>query len=67
MIHPFISDPISSSNRSEKVSWNDESEYFYHIRTFDADWPFYGGPSLQLETVLPSWLEYFPEAMVQAS
>ena len=58
----FISDPISSSNRSEKVSWNDESEYFYHIRTFDADWPFYGGPSLQLETVLPSWLEYFPEA-----
>ena len=24
----FISDPLSSSNRTEKVSWNDESEYF---------------------------------------
>ena len=28
---------------------------------------FYGGPSLQLETVLPSWLEYFLKLMVQGS
>ena len=57
----FRSKPLSSSNRENIVSWSDETEYFYRIETFDADWPFFGEPTLSLNSVLPGWLTFVPE------
>ena len=61
----FLSSPFSSSNRNNKISWNDESEYIYHVRAYDADWPFYGVPTLTLTSQLPEWLTFVSEEMLQ--
>ena len=58
----FRSSPFSSSNRESIISWNDESEYFYRVETFDADWSFFGSPVLSLNSTLPSWLSFVEEA-----
>ena len=49
----FISNP--QSDRVDKVSWNDESEYNYIIETFDADLTF---PVIELISPIPNWLKF---------
>ena len=46
---------IPQSDRDDKVSWNDESEYNYLIETFDADLTY---PLIELISPIPNWLKF---------